>query len=205
MTAVPLIEWAQRADTVLMTVNVTDAQDVKIEITESFKFTATDKSGKAYEVTIPLFAEVVAEESSNAIKPRAVEVKLQKKNVDDEYWPRLTKEKLKSNQIKIDWNRWKDEDEEAAAPEDFGQGGMPGMMGGAGGPGGMGGMGGMPGGMEGMMGGMGGMGGAGGMGGMDMAEMLKNMGGMGGMGGPEGAEGGGDSDDEEEMPPLEKE
>jgi len=199
-TAVPLVQWAQRAETVLLTVNVTDAQDVKIEISDAFKFTCNDKSGKAFACTIPLFAEVVAEESSNAIKDRAVEVKLQKKDTEAEYWPRLTKEKVKSNQIQIDWNRWKDEDEEADAPEGFGQGGMPGMMGGMEGLGAPGGPGmGMD--MANLMGGMGGAG----AGGMDMAEMLKNMGGMPGMEGAAGAEGA-DSDDEEDVPPpLEKE
>ena len=105
-----------------------------------------------------------------------------KKEVEDEYWPRITKDKIKNSRITVDWNKWVDEDEEDEAPAPSGDfdpaamsqfgGGMPG------------GMGGMPGGMEGMMGGMGGgmpgMGGAGGMGGMDMEALMKQMGGMGG-------------------------
>lgn len=206
MTSIPNVKWAQRADTILLTVEVCDATDVQINITDAFDFSSTDKTGKKFHINIPLFGEVVAEESTNAIKARCVEVKIQKKNTEDEYWPRLTKDKTKIPQLAIDWNKWKDEDEEAAAPEDFGMGGPGGMMGGGGGMGGMGGGGGGMGGMDmaSMMAGMGG-GGAGGMGGMDMAEMLKNMGGAGGMGGGMGEEGG-DSDDEEDVPPpLEKE
>merc|ERR1719370_1483681 len=106
------------------------------------------------------------------------------------YWERLLQDKTKAHWLKIDFSRWKDEDE---SDEENGDeaGGMPGM-GGMGGMeqmmaqmGGMGGMGGMP--------GMGGMGG-----GMDMAEMMK------GMKMPAGGEddGEGDSDDEE-LPDLE--
>ena len=90
---------------------------------------------------------------------------MKKKNDEDEpeeveFWPRLLKDKaLEKNQVKIDWDRYVDEDEEeegfdtSALEGGMGMGGMEGMMGGAG-----------MGGMEGMMGGAG-MGGMGGMGG----------------------------------------
>jgi len=74
-----------------------------------------------------------------------------KKKEDDqeEFWPRLLKDKAKEkNQVKIDWDRYVDEDEE----EDAGGFDMSALDGGMG----MGGMGGMPG-----MGGMGDMGGMG--------------------------------------------
>ncbi len=106
-----------------------------------------------------------------------------------EHWPRLLKETGKvGRNIKVDWNKWVDEDEEEDKPDDldmsqlqnlqqFGGGGMPGM----------GGMGGMPG-----MGGMGGMPG--------MADMnFEDLGGD-----DENINGAADSDDED-LPPLEKE
>ena len=80
-------------------------------------------------------------------------LQLRKKDVEQEYWPRLTKEKSKNAYIKTDFSKWVDEDEQeetspAAAMDDemnFGGmdmgGGIPGMPGGM--PGGMGG--GMPG------------------------------------------------------------
>ena len=153
------------------------------------------------------FAELDKESSAWNIKGRNVIINLAKKDTDAEYWPRLTKAKVKNSKITVDWSKWVDEDDEGAAGDDMGQdwdpsmmqglggaGGMPGM-GGMGGMPGMGGAGGMPPGMEGLMGGMGGMGGMpgmggpGGMGGMDMAEMMKNL--QGGAGMP-------DSDDEDE-------
>jgi len=167
------------------------------------------------------FAEVVKADSKFNAKGRNPIITIAKKDTEAEYWPRITKEKVKNSRITVDWNKWVDEDEEGEAPEvggDFdpsmmnafgggGAGGMPGMGGAGGMPGmpGMGGMGGMPG--MGGMGGMPGMGGAGGMGGMDMEALMKQMGGMGGMGGAGGmpgmpgmggAEGMPDSDDEDE-------
>ena len=81
---------------------------------------------------------------------------IRKKDKQAEYWPRLTKEKVKNAFIKTDFSKWVDEDEQDGVPvadEDFDMGGMGGMggmpgMGGMGGMPGMGGMGGMPGGMD---------------------------------------------------------
>ena len=137
------------------------------------------------------FAAIDKSESKFNTKGRNPIITLSKKEKEEEYWPRITKDKVKNSRITVDWGKWVDEDEEDEAPAmggDF----DPSMMsqfGGAGGMPGMGGMGGMPG--MGGMGGMPGMGGMGGMGGMDMEAMMKQMGGMGGMTG-------GDSDDEEE-------
>ena len=132
-------------------------------------------------------------------KGRNPVITIAKEDTGLEYWPRITREKIKNSRITIDWNKWVDEDEEDAAPE-MGGDMDPSAMSQFGGAGGMPGMGGM-GGMEGMMGGMPGMGGAGGMGGMDMEALMKQMGGMGGMGGMPGMGGPGgmpDSDDEDE-------
>ena len=187
------LQWAQRPEFVLVTIPVTDAKDVNVKVLEnSLEFSCT-AGEKKYASTTPLFAEIVPEESSHVVRDSRVELKLAKKDTSAEYWPRITKDKVKNMHITIDWAKWKDEDEVDAKEDlgDFGAGGMPGM----------GGAGGMP-----------GMGGEGGMGGMDMQAMLAQMqaGGMGGMGGgaggmPDFAQGGADSDDEEEEvpPPLE--
>jgi cytosolic prostaglandin-E synthase len=83
---------------------------------------------------------------------------------EEEFWPRLLKDKEKEkNQVKIDWDRYVDEDEADGGFDTSAlDGGMDMGMGGGGMPPGMGGM------MGGMGGGMPGMGGMGGMGGMDM-------------------------------------
>lgn len=158
----------------------------------------TDK--KEHEINLELFGEVKPEESKYVVRGRGTELVLIKEN-QDAYWKRLFKEDKKHHWLKIDFGKWKDEDESDEEAGDAPGGGGPGgpgqgadfeemmrQMGGLGG----GGMGGMPGmgGMGGMMGGMPGMGGMGAMGGMpDFGDL-------------EGEEGK-DSDDEE-LPDLEE-
>ena len=145
-----------------------------------------ESHSNVYGFDMQLFEEVDLEASKWNTKGRNIILNIVKKNADQEYWPRLTKDKIKNTHIQIDWSKWVDEDEETEAKPlgDDWEGNNMNDFGGMGGMPGMGGMGGMP--------GMGGMGGMPGMGGMGMP-------GMGGMGMP-GMEGfgGGDSDDDEE-------
>ena len=146
-----------------------------------------------------------AEGSTYKTLPRSVQMHIMKKESDEEFWPRLLKDKTKEkNQVKIDWDRYVDEDEEDGGFDTSALDGGMGMGGGMPGMGGMGGMGGMP-----------GMGGMGGMGGMDMEALMAQMGGMGGMPGGMGMPGGDfgddddegeadDDDDDDDMPPLEE-
>lgn len=83
---------------------------------------------------------------------------LRKKTPKAEFWPRLTKEKVKNAFIKTDFDKWVDEDEQDGVAVEEEDGDPMGGMGGMGGMPGMGGMGGMPG-----MGGIPGMGGMGGL------------------------------------------
>ena len=98
-----------------------------------------------------------------------------------EHWPRLLKDTGKvGRNIKVDWNKWVDEDEEDDKPDDFDMSQLQNMQQFGGG----GGMGGMGGGMPGMPG----------MGDMNFEDLE---------GDAENINGAEDSDDE--LPPLEKE
>jgi prostaglandin-E synthase len=229
------IKWAQRTDSIYLTISLPDVTEEKIDLKDnSLKFTGKS-NGKDYEVDIVFFKSLNAEESTYKVHPRNIQMHLikiepeegEEDGDDDEenFWPRLLKDKaLEKNQVKVDWDRYVDEDEEGEGfdlanqaggqgmggpPGMGGMGGMPGMEGMGGMPGMGGGMGGMPG-MGGGMGGMPGMGGMGGMEGMDMEALMKQMGQMGG-----GAPGGGDmpdfgdepdsdddGDDDEDLPDL---
>jgi len=185
--------WAQRNNCIFLTICLEDCKEpiVKIEpSTVYFKGTGgTDK--KEHELTIDLNENIDPEKSLHVVRDRGIELCLKK--VEENYWPRLTKSSQKKHWLKIDFNKWKEEDESDDE---------------AGAAGGMGGMGGMPG-----MGGMGGMGGLGGMGGgdMDFEKMMKEMGGLGGAGmGGERPDFGdldnnqeSDSDDDDALPELE--
>ncbi|GKT36916.1 hypothetical protein ADUPG1_009797 [Aduncisulcus paluster] len=160
----PNVFWAQHLS------------DVTLEVVEK-KMKFTGKSGeKEYSFELELYADVDMEKSGKKVLGRCVEIKLIK--AEEKWWPRLTATRFKAPWLKIDWNKWVDEDEEHPKKDDFGAGyeglgGMPGMPG----------MGGMPGGMPNMADMMGGMGGMGGAGMPNMADMMGGMGGMPGMGG----------------------
>lgn len=128
-------------------------------------------SEEEYDLHIDFFKEIDVSSIHKTITGSHIFFILVKKDLDEEFWPRLTKEKVKYRNIRTDFDRWVDEDEQDEqdpADELAGMGGMPGMPG-------MGGMGGMPG-MPGM-GGMGGMGGIPGMENLDMAALMKQFGG----------------------------
>ncbi|KAI0771024.1 HSP20-like chaperone [Trametes elegans] len=156
MAVHPEVLWAQRSsesdenkNIVYVTVNLPDIQEKTLEYnltptSLSFKAQAGDASKgieeRLYEFAIDLFDEVVPEESKQHLTSRSFSLILRKKEKRAEYWPRLTKEKVRQQWIKTDFSKWVDEDEQdgdaAALDDDLdGMGGMPGM----------GGMGGMPG------------------------------------------------------------
>ncbi|CAH6723191.1 co-chaperone protein Sba1p [[Candida] jaroonii] len=204
-TIAPTVLWAQRSNAteasknvIYLTIQAVDVKNVDLKLSpNNLKFTAEQVDGdKKYQLDLDLFDEIDVENSSkNLDSGNHIYVLLRKKNLQEEYWPRLTKEKVKLHYIKTDFDKWVDEDEQDEKAEEDdqfgGMGGMPGMGGMGGMPGmeGLGGMGGMPGmeglgGMGGMPGmpGMPGMGGAGGPGGLDFASMMQQMGGLGGDG-----------------------
>lgn len=184
---------------IFLTVNVTDPTELKIDLKEDSLNLETDSDYKGsksthYELHIDFFKPIDVENSKYFTSSgNHILFVLRKKEAQEEFWPRLTKEKLKLRYIKTDFDKWVDEDEQDEQEEDpaAAPGGMPF---GAGGPGGPGGAGGMPD-MSALMGGaggaggmpdlsalMGGAGGAGGAGGMpDLSALMGGAGGAGGM------------------------
>ncbi|EDO17754.1 hypothetical protein Kpol_1033p61 [Vanderwaltozyma polyspora DSM 70294] len=145
----PEVQWAQRSSEsdpeknyLLLTISIPDCApnpEVKIEPTcISLKATSNSNKGVSYELKIDLFKEVLPEKTLHKIaNGQHYFVKLFKKDLGLEYWPRLTKEKFKYGYIKTDFNKWVDEDEQDTADHDDtfgsdmmgGQGGMPDMGG----------------------------------------------------------------------------
>jgi len=153
----PPVTWAIRTDFVYVTICVEDCKDPVIDIQDKkvyFKGTGGPEK-KLYENTLELYGEIDPEKSRKFIRDRNIELILDRKEKGP-YWPHLLSSKVKQHWLKVDFSKWRDEDEDDEADplanEDFlsqmggmgGMGGMPGM-GGMGGMPGMGGMGGMPG------------------------------------------------------------
>ncbi|KAI9460121.1 HSP20-like chaperone [Lactarius psammicola] len=214
MSKHPEVLWAQRSSTtekeknfLFVTVNLPDIVESSLQYDLqptglSFKAQAGTGDQKSdYEFKVDFYKEIIPEESEKHSTSRSVVLKLRKQVLEQEYWPRLTKDKVKSPYIKTDFSKWVDEDEQEATntalDDDMNFGGM-GGMGGMGG--GMPGLGGMGGGIPGL-GDLGGLGG----GGMDFSKMMPPMGDAGDddVPVPEGGSDSGSDSDNAAPPPLE--
>ncbi|KAG8715286.1 hypothetical protein FRC11_004796, partial [Ceratobasidium sp. 423] len=128
-----------------------------------------------------LFGEVIPDDSLKRVTSRHFVAVLRKKDLKLEFWPRLTKEKLKLQWVRTDFDKWVDEDEQNAKVDLD---------------------------MDDMQG-MGGLGGMGGMGDMDMEKLMSQIGSGAGAGAsaldPSSLGGAPDDSDEEDdgPPPLE--
>ncbi|KAF2266942.1 HSP20-like chaperone [Lojkania enalia] len=186
-TLTPEVLWAQRSSTsepeknyVFLTIVASDVpeSDLKLDLQPtklSFKGTSTSKH-VTYALDIDLFAEIDPKESKIHHTGRGIEMVLRKKELKEEYWPRLLKDPAKVHYLKTDFDKWVDEDEQDAQLDD-----------------------------EDYMSKMNPMGGDGGFGGIDFSKLgaAQGAGGLPDLG-DMGGEGGESSDDEDEdMPELE--
>jgi len=194
VAATPEVLWAQRShptdetkNYIFLTISVPDVpkSNLKLDLKPtSLTFTGhSDSLKRSYHLDLEFYAEVDVAESKINHTPKNVEIVLRKKELKEEFWPRLLKDTKKVHFLKTDFDKWVDEDEQEEAPEEDVAG--------------MGGMGGMPGmgDMSSMMGGAGGD-----FGGIDFSKL----GGAEGLGAGLG-EGDDDDDDDEDIPGLEGE
>lgn len=155
--------WAQRADKIFLTLQIQDCKKPDIKL-EKQKLTFVGKSdsmqkdsdNNEHKMNLVFFNTINTEESKFAVRARGIEFVIIKE--EPKWWPRLLKDTVKQHWLRIDFPKWKDEDD--TDDEAAGAGDMDGMMGGGGGgqpdfsqfmqqfgnaSGGMPGMGGMPG------------------------------------------------------------
>ena len=69
---------------------------------------AADKN--VYELNLKLLREIQPEKTKYQVKPRCIEFALEKAE-EGPYWERLLKDKTKQHWLKVDFAKWKDEDE----------------------------------------------------------------------------------------------
>lgn len=133
--------WAQRKNLVSLTINVEDCKEpvITIEPTKVYFKGTGGPDKKTFEVTIDLFGEIDTavslielmfassltltllfyslQESKYFVRERSIEFFLRKKE-EGPYWPSIFKDKKKVHWLKIDFNRWRDEDD--SEPEENG-------------------------------------------------------------------------------------
>jgi len=108
----PRVLWAQRKDRTLVSIQVEDSKDEQIAIDEQ-KLTFSclcPKNNEYYKAELTFFDNIVPEESKQRKGGREFYFDLKKKNTDAPWWKSLLKEG-KKNYVKVDFNRWKDEDD----------------------------------------------------------------------------------------------
>ncbi|XP_019188478.1 PREDICTED: uncharacterized protein Os08g0359500-like isoform X3 [Ipomoea nil] len=148
MSRHPEVKWAQREDKIYITVLLADAKNPKVNLEPEGVFTFSATAGAEnhlYEFKIELQDKVNVEESKINIGVRNIFCVLEKE--EKKWWNKLLREGKPPHYVKVDWDKWVDEDEDNGPPSDLDLGGMDfskfGDMGGMGGMGmpGMGGMG----------------------------------------------------------------
>mmetsp|Transcript_10842 Transcript_10842/g.16177 ORF Transcript_10842/g.16177 Transcript_10842/m.16177 type:complete len:176 (+) Transcript_10842:35-562(+) len=129
MTLLAPIKWAQRKDSLYLTIALPDVKNETLEVTEdTLKFKGIS-NGSEYTHDLEWMHKVDPKESTWKVLPSSIQMHLVKQEKDSEFWPQLQKDKLKEkNGISVDWNKYVDEDEE----EDAGEFDMSALSGGSG-------------------------------------------------------------------------
>jgi hypothetical protein len=132
-----IVLWAQRSNKtdavknfIYLTISVPDIQPSKLKLDlqpQSLTFAGhSDSLKRDYQVQLEFYAEIDVQESKINHSAKNIEIVLRKKELKEEFWPRLLKDAKKVHFLKTDFDKWVDEDEQEDAPEDdFGSmGGM---------------------------------------------------------------------------------
>ncbi|KAK5894586.1 hypothetical protein CesoFtcFv8_011264 [Champsocephalus esox] len=107
-------KWYDRCDSVFVDFCVEDSKDVKIHFKKSkFEFNCVSGTDTIkQENSVDLFGEIDSKESKYRRTDRSVLCCLRKVEAGKS-WPRLTKEKSKCNWLSVDFNNWKDWEEDS--------------------------------------------------------------------------------------------
>lgn len=106
--------WAQRSSTtepeknyVYLTISAPDVLKIDVDLkATSLSFTGhSDTKKTTYHVELDLFGEIDVDNSKTNHTSRDVEFVLRKKELKQEYWPRLLKESKKVHFLKTDFDK----------------------------------------------------------------------------------------------------
>jgi len=128
-TVTPEVLWAQRSSStepeknyIYLTISVPDVppKSLKLDLKPTgLTFTgASDSKKTTYHLEMDFYDEIDTENSKTHHTPANVQLILRKKDLKEEYWPRLLKDPAKVHYLRTDFDKWVDEDEQNEAPED---------------------------------------------------------------------------------------
>ncbi|CCF57957.1 hypothetical protein KAFR_0D03090 [Kazachstania africana CBS 2517] len=131
-TLIPEVLWAQRSSDndkdknyLLLTISIPDCDKPSLKIdANSMELDAKslphrgDEESHHYNLKIDFFKEILPDLTLHKkANGQHYFLKIFKKDLQTEYWPRLTKEKIKYPYIKTDFDKWVDEDEQEEIPQ----------------------------------------------------------------------------------------
>lgn len=113
---VALVLWAQRSSAsdpeknyIYLTISVPDVPQSSLKLDlkpTSLSFTGTSDTKKTtYHVDLELYGEIDVENSKTNHTAKNIEMILRKKEMKEEYWPRLLKDKAKVHFLKTDFDK----------------------------------------------------------------------------------------------------
>uniref|UniRef100_A0A0N4ZCZ4 CS domain-containing protein n=1 Tax=Parastrongyloides trichosuri TaxID=131310 RepID=A0A0N4ZCZ4_PARTI len=107
----PQVLWAQRQNLVYITICVEDmeVEELKIDGKKVHIKGTKGKNGQLYETDMELYDELNGEMYKRVSTARALELIVPK--VKESWWPRFLSQSVRIPWLKVDFNRWKDEDE----------------------------------------------------------------------------------------------
>lgn len=118
MSRHPEVKWAQRSDKLYITIELPDANNPKVKLEPDGKFTFSATTGQEqtyYELDFYLYDRVNVGESKISIGLRHIFCIVKKE--EKKWWIQLLKSEAKRLPfLKVDWDKWVDEDEEKDVP-----------------------------------------------------------------------------------------
>lgn len=121
------IKWTQHIYDVYVTAPVVEPIAPVVNIGSSTLSVSYETSdGKKFTIALDTYGDVVVEKSEFIILTRSIKVRLRKavpagKRKPD-FWPRMTKDKVKLAHLTVDWDTWKDEEDLVDEDEEGEQG-----------------------------------------------------------------------------------
>ncbi len=112
----PLVLWAQRSSSsdpeknyIYLTIGVPDVppKSLKLDLKPtSLTFTgASDTKKTTYHLEMEFYAEIDVENSKTHHTPANIQMILRKKDLKEEYWPRLLKDPAKVHYLRTDFDK----------------------------------------------------------------------------------------------------
>ncbi|KAI3449494.1 hypothetical protein Pfo_006159 [Paulownia fortunei] len=126
MSRHPEVKWAEREEKIYLTVLLPDAKNPKVNVDPNGAFTFSATAGtdnNIYELKLDLLDKVDVEESKINIGVRNIFCVLEK--AEKKWWKKLLRGDEKApHYVKVDWDKWVDEDDDTGGPGDLDLGGM---------------------------------------------------------------------------------